>query len=116
MVGAIAVWSVAGIYLLWVHYVAVMHLKHLRGEHKLTGAVTVMGYLALGVGLLIDLVVHLVVGSVLFLELPAWGEWTLSGRLWRLSNGLHDTWRRRLALAIRRGLLDQIDPEGVPKG
>lgn len=114
------IWTLAGIsvfvYLLWIHYVAVMHLKHLRGEQKLTGAVTFMGYLALGVGLLIDLVVHLVVGSLLFLELPAWREWTLSGRLWRLSNGPDDTWRRRLALAIRRGLLDQIDPEGVHKG
>lgn len=107
---------IAAVHVLWVYFVAVMHLKHLQADGKLTGGIKFMGYQALCIGLILDLVVHLVVGSLLFLELPAWREWTLSRRLWRLSNGPDDTWRRRLALAIRRGLLDQIDPEGVHRG
>lgn len=105
----------AAIWLLWVFYVAVMHLKHMRDDGHLTNVQKAFGYPTLIVGLVLDLVVHFVVGTVLFLELPAKKEWTLSARLWRLSNG-DPGWRQRLALAIRTQLLDSADPAGVHKG
>lgn len=111
-----AVMCVLVVHLLWVYFVAVMHLKHLKDDGKLTGGVKVMGYPALIVGLVLDLIVHIIIGSVLFLELPARSEWTLSARLWRLSNQDSNTWRKRLALFLRQSLLDPVDPAGIHKG
>ena len=112
----VALIVVGAIHLLWVYFVAVMHLKHLKDEGKLTGGVKFMGYPALIVGLVLDLIVHLIVGTAIFLELPARNEWTLSARLWRLSNDPKPSWRRTLALFLRRSILDPIDPAGIHKG
>ncbi|MDN8617013.1 hypothetical protein [Variovorax ginsengisoli] len=73
---------------------------------------TVLGFSALVEGLLMDLLFHLIFGTLIFWEWPARKEWTLSARLWRLSNG-PPSWRQRLALKVRKGLLDSIDPRGV---
>lgn len=107
--------TVAVLHCLWLHYVAVMRLKMLRDAGTLTRGQKLFGYPALAVGLLIDLVVHMLLGTVLFLELPARGEWTLSARLWRLSNG-PPSWRQRLALWLRVEFLDSVDPRGYHKG
>lgn len=53
-----------------------------------------------------------VVASVIFLERPK--EWTVSARLTRHSEGRG--WRKRVAIAIRTALLDNIDPNGVHRG
>jgi hypothetical protein len=100
---------------LWLYFVAAMRLKMVRDAGTLTHGQKVLGYWLLAEGLLVDLLFHLTFGTLLFLELPAWKEWTLSARLWRLSNG-PDSWRQRLALKIRKGLLDSIDPSGVHTG
>lgn len=98
---------------LWTHYIAVMRLKMLRDAGTLTRWQTVFGYYVLAKGLLIDLVYHLVIGTLVLLEWPR--EWTLSGRLWRLST-TGSGWRQRWALAIRQTLLDPFDPSGVHRG
>lgn len=100
------------IWMLWVMFVCVMRLKMLREAGQLTTAMKVFGYPTLAVGLVLDLFVNVVFGSLVFLEIPR--EFTLSSRLWRLSNG--EGWRAKVALAIRVGLLDAIDPAGVHKG
>ncbi|MDM0024066.1 hypothetical protein [Variovorax saccharolyticus] len=100
---------------LWIYFVCAMRLKMVRDAGQLTRGQTVLGYTALIEGLLIDLVFHLIFGSLIFWELPAWKEWTLSARLWRLSNG-PPSWRQRLALKVRKGLLDSLDPDGVHTG
>lgn len=100
---------------LWLYFVAGMRLKMVRDAGQLTHGQTVLGYWALAEGLLIDLVFHLTFGTLIFLELPARGEWTLSARLWRLSNGAPG-WRQRLALKVRKGLLDSMDPSGTHRG
>lgn len=107
---------VGSIHLLWVYFVAVMHLKHMKDDGKLTGGVKFMGYPALAVGLFLDLIVHVFIGTALFLEIPPKGEWTLSARLWRLSNDPSPSWRRTLALYLRQSILDPVDPSGVHKG
>ena len=100
------------VYLLWLHFVAVMHLKHMRADGILTRSQRAFGYPALVIGLLLDLAVQLAI-TLPFLELPR--EWTVSGRLWRLSNG-KPSWRQKLALKIRVALLDSADPAGIHKG
>lgn len=97
---------------LWLYFVAAMRLKMVRDVGALTRAQTVLGYSVLAEGLVLDFLVHMLIGTLLFLELPARNEWTLSARLWRLSNG-PPSWRQRLALKVRTGLLDSIDPSGV---
>ncbi len=105
--------SIASVHVLWLHFVACMRLKMVRDAGLLTTPMKVFGYPVLAMGLVIDFFVNVCIGTVLFLELPR--EYTLSGRLWRLSNG-SPSWRQRLALAIRSGLLDAIDPTGVHRG
>ena len=102
----------AAVYLLWVHFVAVMHLMHMRDDGLLTHSQKAIGYTALAVGLVLDLVVQIII-TVLFLDCPR--EWTVSGRLWRLSNG-PASWRQRLALTLRSALLDSADPKGIHRG
>lgn len=111
---SLLIWMVAAPWLLWVFYAAVMRLKQVRDAGGLSRAQKVFGYLTLFVGLLLDAVVNLVLASLVFAERPR--EWTLSGRLWRLSNDAGAGWRRRLALALRVTLLDSIDPSGVHRG
>lgn len=104
----LAIWT------LWVIYVAVMRLQMVRDTVGLTLGQKVLGYPALLVGLALDLLVNVVVGSIVLLEPPQ--EYTLSRRLWRLSNDPTEGWRRKLALWIRKELLDTIDPRGYHKG
>jgi len=103
------------IWLLWVFYAAVMRLKMVRDVGGLEGKpwIKAFGYTTLAVGLVFDFFVNVIAGTAVFRELPR--EWTLSGRLWRLSNGL-PSWRQRWALAIRVALLDDIDPSGTHSG
>ena len=100
------------VYLLWVHYVAVMRLMQVRDAGHLTSAMKAIGYPALIVGLLLDLIVNTTVATLIFLELPK--EWTVSARLTRHSESTG--WRQRVAVAIRTALLDNIDPNGVHRG
>lgn len=103
------------VWLLWVFYAAVMRLKMVRDSGGLDGKpwIKAFGYLTLVVGLVLDFFVNVVAGTIVFREPPR--EWTLSSRLWRLSNGA-DGWRKRWAFAIRAALLDDIDPSGIHSG
>lgn len=99
---------------LWIMYVAVMRLKQVREAGQLTWPMKAFGYPLLIVGLVLDFSVNAVLGSLILLEVPK--EWTLSARLWRWSNDPDGGWRRKLATAVRVGLLDNIDPSGVHRG
>ena len=98
---------------LWIIYVAVMRLKMVREDGKLTSFTKPLAYATLAAGLVLDLLVNAVIGSILFRELPR--EWTLSARLTRHSNA-RIGWRRGLAIRIREAMLDHIDPDGVHTG
>lgn len=100
---------------LFLYFVAAMRLREVRDAQALTKAQRVIGSVLVCEGLLLDLLVHFTIGTVLFLELPAKNEYTLSRRIWRLSNG-PDGWRKRLATVIRTQLLDSADPSGVHRG
>ena len=105
--------SILACWVLWVIYAAMMRLKQVRDANKLTSAMKVLGYPVLALGLGIDLVLNITLGSILFLEIPR--EYTLSRRLWRHSQESKG-YRQRLAEVIRVNLLDDIDPAGFHKG
>ena len=107
------IYLVLSIWTLWVIYAAMMRLKQVRDAGKLTVAMKVLGYPVLLFGLVIDLVLNVTVGSLLFLEIPR--EYTLSERLWRHSQE-STGYRQKVAEVIRVNLLDAIDPAGVHRG
>ncbi len=100
-------------WILWIIFAAVMRLKQVRDAGKLTPAMKVFGYPALALGLIVDFIVNVVLGTLVFLQLPH--EMTLSSRLWKLSNG-DEGWRKEWATWIRVHLLDGLDPAGVHRG
>lgn len=100
-------------WVLWTIYASVMRLKQVREAGQLTTAMKVFGYPTLFVGLVLDFLVNVFIGSPLFLELPR--ELTLSSRLWRLST-TGSGYRQRVALWLRVNLLDAIDPAGIHRG
>lgn len=87
----------------WLFYLAIMHLKRVRDDlHPVAKA---HAYLLLSAGLVLDVVLNAVVGSVLFLEPPR--ELLLTSRLKRLKRG--DGWRAKLADWVCEHLLEQFD-------
>ena len=62
------------VYLLWVHYVAVMRLMQVRDAGHLTTAMKAIGYPALVVGLLLDLIVNTVVATLILSSCHASGR------------------------------------------
>lgn len=97
------------VYEIWNHYVAVMHLKHLRDEGKLTKEQMPLAFASLGIGLFIDFLVNVLVCTILFLELPR--EILVTSRVTR--HKYHGKgWRQKLATWICEKLLDTIDPSG----
>lgn len=111
----ILLYFVLSIWILWVIYAAMMRLKQVREAGKLTVAMKVLGYPVLLLGLAIDLVLNVTIGSALFLEIPR--EYTLSARLWRHSQESAG-YRQKVAEVIRVNLLDDIDPspDGFHRG
>ncbi len=97
------------IWLLWVFYLAVMHLKAVNDKTPLTGFVKWAAYTVLYPGLLIDFVVNMLPITLLFLELPK--ELLVTSRL---SRHIHDEdgWRKKLAIWFCSKLLNPFDPSG----
>lgn len=102
--------SLTSLYMLWVMYLAVMALKRARDSGKLSKPAMVLGYPLLFIGLVLDALVNITLGSVLMLELPR--EWLVTARLTRHIN-TGSGWRKKLALWVTATLLDAFDPRGV---
>lgn len=93
----------------WVLYLAITNL--LRHRDKLGWVAKAHAYPIVGVGLVFDFVLHVVVGTVLFLKLPQ--DWLLTGRLTRYINDPDEArWRRAAAAWVCRALLDTFDADG----
>lgn len=98
----------------WLFFVAIMHLKIVRKSlHPFT---KFNAYILLVIGLPLDALVNIVVGSILFLEPPRivggrWlvndGEWLLTARLARHKRG--SGWRNGMATWLCAHLLDPFD-------
>ncbi|MGC4395981.1 hypothetical protein [Hydrogenophaga sp. T2] len=102
------------LWLLWIFYLAVMNLKRARNAGTLSRAALVLGAPALLVGYVLDVLANVVVFTVLLLEPPRWGEWTVSARLERHHAGT--SWRARIAQWFESDLLGPYDPAGYHVG
>lgn len=101
-------WSYALLLLTWTFYLAVMNIKRVRKD--LHPFAKVNAYIILAVGLPLDIIFNLIVGTVLFLELPR--ELLFTARLKR--NKQNKGYRRKLAHWFCEHMLNQFDPS--PKG
>lgn len=105
-----ALLMLAGLYGLWVFYLAVMNLKRAKDAGTLRPVARVLGYPVLVVGLLIDLAVNVAVFTVLLLELPR--EALVTSRLKR-HIAARRGWRYQVARWVCAELLDTFDPSGA---
>lgn len=96
------------LYLTWGAYLLIMHLKVVRDAGKLTLAAKVLGYPWLAVGLVLDIIFNVVIGSLIFLERPR--EWLFTSRVSRWND--EPGRRGSLARWICVELLDPFDAGG----
>lgn len=99
--------TVVTFYVLWVHFLAVMHLK--ERLDKLTKPALILGKVTLFVGLLLDLFWQVFPATILWVELPK--ELTVSGRVQRLCKSGHG-YRYNLAVWFKDNWLALFDPSG----
>lgn len=101
-------WTIPAFYITWGWYLSIMHLKTARDHGKLTKAAKVIAYPWLAVGLLVDALFNIVVGSIVFAERPR--EFLFTTRVSRLNDG--SGWRGKLSRWFCKELLDPFDPAG----
>ena len=90
-------------YITWIFYLAIMSLK--REKQVLTKTVTYLAYPILFIGLLMDMIFNIFVGTIIFLEVPEQFLFTE-----RCDSHLgENTWRGSLARWMCRNLLDPFD-------
>lgn len=100
---------VYSLYFLWILYLAIMSLAKAKKEGTLSKPATYLAYPILAIGYLIDCLVNIVIMTIILLELPK--EMLVTSRVTRhkfKSVG----WRKRIAVAICKHLLDPFDPSG----
>lgn len=101
-------WILVAIYALWIHYVAIMNLDRARKAGTMSVTTWILSAPLLVIGVLLDVVIHALIGTLIFWDLPR--EWTLSQRLTRYFHG--NGWRQKVAAWIGVVLLNPFDPEG----
>jgi hypothetical protein len=97
----------------WIFYLALMNLVAHRD--KLNWAAWLLAGPTLVVGLIFDFLLNMIVGSILFLELPQYQnkEWLFTTRVSRHKYvDPADSWREKLAFFICTTLLDPFSPTG----
>jgi hypothetical protein len=100
--------ALAALYAMWVLFLASMTLIRARQAGTMTRTASILGTPIILITVIIDVVINLTIGTLLFLERPQ--EPTLSQRLGRLCRT--GNWRGKLACWICTQLLDQFDPSG----
>lgn len=100
--------SVFWTWVLWVFFLAVMHLREARDAGKIPRFAYPPAMATLFVGYLLDFAVNVVVLTIVMLELPH--ETTVTTRLKRHKDD--GNWRGRIARWVAAQLLDPFDPDG----
>ena len=100
--------AVMACYGLWVFYLAVMNLKRVRDNGKLSPWALRFGYPVLLTGYILDVLVNWFVVTILLLEFPR--ETTVTARLKR-HNRESTGWRLAM-VKFFEPLLDPFDPSG----
>lgn len=94
----------------WGAYLSVMNL--MRVKETMTWETKLFAYPLAFVGVLSDFIYNVIIGTVLFLELPR--EWLLTARLKRHLND--NDFQGSIARWLCRHLLDPFDPKGTHCG
>jgi hypothetical protein len=111
-------WSLAAVPLLWVFFLAVMHLRDAKDDGQLTGPIVGPAYLVLAVGYMLDVLVQFTWASAWFRELPPrragfpWLELTVSTRTKRWAATEANTFNKRTSVALRKHALSRFDRTG----
>lgn len=91
----------------WLFYLALMNIK--RNWKKISWPVRILAAVPIAiVGIIIDVVMNLVVGTLFFVELPH--EWVFTDRVKR-HKAESWNWRNRLAHWFCNNILDPFDPD-----
>lgn len=104
----ILAWTVGGMYLLWIFYLAVMNLKRAKEAGLLNKTALVLGTPLLLLGYLVDFLMNITVMTLVLLELPQ--ETTVTARLKR-HHKESTGWRLAVVLWFEP-ILDPYDPSG----
>lgn len=98
----------------WLQYLAIMNLQRARDSATLPTMAFRIATPILYFGLLCDVLLNVIWGTVMFLDLPR--EWLLTSRLERYKYGKGGTaqkgWRLVLTEWLAAVLLDPFDPKG----
>lgn len=97
-------------YLCWLLFLAIMNLKRAKDAGTISKPALFLGYPALAVGLVLDVLVNVCVYSIIILDIPK--ELLTTAHLDRTLATYKTGWRRAVALWICRNLLDTFDPSG----
>lgn len=97
---------IAFTYGFWLLFLAVMSLYRAYKLKTIGKLAFYLGYPAVIVGALIDVIFNVLIGTVLFLDWPR--EWLFTQRLIRYKIAYFD-WRNRIAVYICEELLDPFD-------
>jgi hypothetical protein len=93
---------------MWVFYLAVMNLKRVRDEKKLTPLVTAVASPLIASAIALDVLLNVIVLTVVFMEIPK--EYTISQRLLRYNN-TEKGYKLKVAKFMEQ-FLDPFDPSG----
>lgn len=104
--------AVSAMYILWVFYLAVMNLKRARDNDTMTPFAKFLGYGIVVPGVILDALVNITIGSIIFLEFPHYKRLLLTARLSYHYEPGSDNWRSKLAEWFARNLLNTYDPSG----
>jgi hypothetical protein len=102
------IYTVLSFYIMWVFYLAVMNLKRVRDEKKLTPLVTAVASPLIASAIALDVLLNVIVLTVVFMEIPK--EYTISQRLRRYNN-TEKGYRLKVAKFMEQ-FLDPFDPSG----
>lgn len=100
---------IAPLYLLYGLYAAVMNFKRAKDAGKLSRVGLVLGYPYFILGMALDIYCNTIPLSILLLEPPKFGEFTVTARMTRLQQT--GGWRGDVARWFCEELMDGLDPD-----
>lgn len=104
-------WAFGLMYLTWAFYLLFTALLRAKREGTISRFSLILGYPLVAVGAILDILLNVTVGTILFLELPHYKRLFLTARMARLIREDYG-WRGDVAAWICSRLLDSFDPSG----
>lgn len=109
-IGGYVIYAILLWWATWIFYVFTMGT--VWSGHQISGTTKKLVEWNLMLAFGLNVLLNYTVMSVLFLELPKWGEPNVSARLRRLRRWSGLNWRQRLADKLATVWLDAFDPTG----